>query len=198
MAMVKCLECNKKISDKALSCPHCGFEMSEENIERHLIENPPAADRVKCPYCKAVISKFSRACKNCRKRIHEDDMNEAIRKANISSTIWKVFSYTVVIVLVIWIASSDSCSGGSSSSSSSGKIVENSSWDGSVHQVKDWLRNNLKDPGSLEFIEWGTVIETTSGYSVRVKYRAKNSFGGYVIEEKIFDLDRSGNVTSAY
>jgi len=31
-------------------------------------------------------------------------------------------------------------------------------------------------------------------YWVRHKYRAKNSFGGYVIENKIFYLDEQGNV----
>lgn len=195
MAMVKCLECNKNISDKALSCPHCGFEMSKENIEKHRIENPPAADWVNCPYCKAVISKFSKTCKNCKKEILEEDMNEEIRKTNKSTTIGCL---VIIVIFVIWIASSGSCSEGSSSSSYSSKTVENSSWDGSVSQVKDWLRENLKDPGSLEFIEWGTVVETSSGYFVRVKYRAKNSFGGYVIEEKIFTLDHSGNVLSEY
>jgi RNA polymerase subunit RPABC4/transcription elongation factor Spt4 len=197
MAMIKCLECNKNISDKALSCPHCGFEMSKENIEKHRIENPPVADMVNCPYCKAVISKFSKTCKNCKKEILEEDMNEEIRKIN-KSTIIGVGCLIIIVIFVIWIASSGSCSEGSSSSSYSSKTVENSSWDGSVSQVKDWLRENLKDPGSLEFIEWGTVVETSSGYSVRVKYRAKNSFGGYVIEEKIFTLDHSGNVLSEY
>mgnify|MGYP000887312634 CR=1 FL=1 len=194
MAMIKCLECNKKISDKALFCPHCGFDMSKENIEKHRIENPPAADRVNCPYCKAVISKFSKTCKYCKKEILEEDMNEEIRKTNKSSTIIGIGCFVIIVIFVIWIASSGYCSEGSSSSSYSSKTVKNSSWDGSVYQVKDWLRKNLKDPGSLEFIEWGKVVETSSGYSVKVKYRAKNSSGGYVIEEKIFTLDHSGNV----
>lgn len=205
MAMVKCLECKKRISDKALSCPHCGFEMSEENIEKHIIENPPAADRVSCPYCKTLISKYSKTCKNCKETIREEDMNEAIRKANESirkanesTTMASIGFLVAIIFFVIWIANSGSCSGGCSSSPYSGNVVKNSSWDGSVYQVKKWLRKNLKDPGSLEFIEWGTVIESASGYSVRVKYRAKNSYGGYVIEEKMFYLDRSGNVTYVY
>jgi len=29
MALVKCLECGKKISDKAKACPHCGFPLKE-------------------------------------------------------------------------------------------------------------------------------------------------------------------------
>jgi len=52
----------------------------------------------------------------------------------------------------------------------------------------------LKDPKSVEYIEWSKVVETYDGYKVRCKYRAKNSFGGYVVENKIFFLDLNGYV----
>lgn len=74
--------------------------------------------------------------------------------------------------------------------------VKNSSLDGSVSQVVKYLKNNLKDPDSYESIEWGNVTETDNGYIVRHKYRAKNSFGGYVIEHLIFHIDWQGNITS--
>ena len=72
--------------------------------------------------------------------------------------------------------------------------VRNSDWDGSVAQVKSWLKSNVKDPSSLEFIDWSPVTETENGYLVRVKYRAKNSFGAFVVEEKLFVLDSSGSI----
>ena len=72
--------------------------------------------------------------------------------------------------------------------------VENSTWDASVHQVKSYLKKTLKDPKSVEYIEWSKVVETYDGYKVRCKYRAKNSFGGYVVENKIFFLDLNGYV----
>ena len=72
--------------------------------------------------------------------------------------------------------------------------VSNSSYDASVSQVIDYLKKNLKDPKSYEGIEWSKVKEETDGYSVYHKYRAKNSFGGYVIEAQIFYLDFGGNV----
>ena len=75
-----------------------------------------------------------------------------------------------------------------------GNKIENSAWDGSVSQVKKYLQNNLKDPNSYESIEWGKVIENENGYIIRHKYRAKNSFGGYTIENNIFHLDLKGNV----
>jgi len=77
--------------------------------------------------------------------------------------------------------------------------VANSPWDGSVSQVKSHLMATLKDPGSYESIEWSPVQETASGgFTVRHKFRAKNSFGGYVVEEKTFVLDANGKVVSSF
>lgn len=73
--------------------------------------------------------------------------------------------------------------------------VENSSWDGSVKQVRKYLKKNLKAPDSYKSIEWGKVIHTENGYMVRHKYRAKNSFGAYIMEDKIFYLNKSGDIT---
>ncbi len=35
MAMVKCPECNGDISDKAVTCPHCGFPLKTEKTEQY-------------------------------------------------------------------------------------------------------------------------------------------------------------------
>lgn len=72
--------------------------------------------------------------------------------------------------------------------------VENSVIDGSVSQVKKYIKQTLKDPDSYKSIEWSKVKETNNGYEVQHRYRAKNSFGGYVIEEHIYYLDFQGNV----
>lgn len=77
-----------------------------------------------------------------------------------------------------------------------GSLVTQSAWDGSVRQVKRYLEDNLKDPGSLEVIEWSPISRRAgAGYSVRCRYRARNSFGGYVVENKIFLMDHTGQVT---
>lgn len=74
------------------------------------------------------------------------------------------------------------------------KTVFNSGLDGSVYQVKDYLKAYLNDPGSLEVTHWGMVIKESNGYSVSVKYRAKNVFGGYVTKSQIFYLSEGGSV----
>jgi len=61
--------------------------------------------------------------------------------------------------------------------------------------VRMYLRNNyLKDPKSYESISWN-VRESSNGFIVHHKFRAKNSFGGYVVENGVFYLDANYNVT---
>jgi hypothetical protein len=77
-------------------------------------------------------------------------------------------------------------------------LLENSAWDGSVRQVKDWLYENANDADSLEFVEWGPVVKLTGdfGYAIRCKYRAKNVFGGYILKHQMFRFDVHGNFIS--
>lgn len=51
----------------------------------------------------------------------------------------------------------------------------------------------LKDPDSYQSIDWNTTQSGDKIY-VRHRYRAKNSFGGYVVEEKTFIFDTEGNL----
>jgi hypothetical protein len=72
--------------------------------------------------------------------------------------------------------------------------IKNSLYDGSVKQVKDYLKYTLRDPDSYESIEWSEVKRKDDGYYVRHKYRARNGFGGYVVANQLFHIDFSGNV----
>lgn len=76
--------------------------------------------------------------------------------------------------------------------------VENSGWDNSVFYVVQYLKSVLKDPDSYEGIEWTkveTIDQAIGKYRVRHKYRAKNGFGGYSIENQVFYLDSLGGIT---
>lgn len=76
--------------------------------------------------------------------------------------------------------------------------VRNNPLDSSVYQVEKYLKNNMLDPSSYDPIEWSAVQKKENGvnysFYVRHKFRAKNAFGGYVIENKIFYLDINGKV----
>lgn len=45
MALIKCPECGKEISDKALACIHCGFPLKEINKE----------ENKKCEFYKVIL-----------------------------------------------------------------------------------------------------------------------------------------------
>jgi len=114
----------------------------------------------------------------------------------------KGFIFEVIVFIVIIAVAIMSLPNGSvdnqtvsNSSTSSSSAVSNSSWDASVYQVKNYIKNNAKDPKSIEYIEWSSVVKNSNNnYTVRVKYRAKNSFGAFTVENKLFTLDSSGNV----
>ena len=54
-------------------------------------------------------------------------------------------------------------------------------WDGSHLELTKVIKSNLKDPDSFEHIETTYLIQGDS-MIVQTKYRAKNSFGGVVVE----------------
>lgn len=56
-----------------------------------------------------------------------------------------------------------------------------SPWDGSHRELVRQLKENLKDPDSFEHIETTYRVEGDSIW-VFMNYRAKNSFGGMVVE----------------
>ncbi len=142
---------------------------------------------VKCPECKKTASISASVCQNCSLPFSEEILEKAVLSEK-NAIILKTSFFLVFIGLIgfIYVHSmfyeQDRAS------------VYNSPADGSVQQVRDYLRDNLKDPRSVEYIEWSRVMPTDNGYLVSVKYRAKNSFGGYVVEQNTFILDKTGRV----
>lgn len=68
-------------------------------------------------------------------------------------------------------------------------------YDGAIPGVERYIKRSLKDPDSMQIIEWGRPAKDCAGYTTTVKFRAKNSYGGYVVETHIVTLDPSGAVT---
>lgn len=101
----------------------------------------------------------------------------------------------VLIIGVVLLSFCSDKSGSTDDGNPSELRLQNSSWDSSVSVVKDYLKGNLKDPDSYEGIEWSEVQKLESGqYMVRHKYRAKNSYGGYVVENQVFFYDETGEI----
>lgn len=148
-----------------------------------------------CPRCgsQLLISDDLRKEEYLRCSICKNIFPNPFRKASRSFfELHKGWIITIVVIIVLWIigASIDD-----NNNSPTNQEVENSPYDSSVSQVVQYLKDNLKDPDSYSGVEWSSVIKTDDGgYYVRHKYRAKNSFGGYALENKVFYLDSKGNV----
>jgi len=68
-----------------------------------------------------------------------------------------------------------------------GPMPENSPWDGSVREVKQYLKAVALDPESLKYEHWWPPIYSDSrGWLVKCDWRGKNAFGGYVRSIDVF------------
>ena len=156
----------RKPTKKSFICPHCGCE------------NKLYEDHIKYRYLN---------CGWCNNTIENPFYQKTIM--DLAKDNWWKIAITIFIFTLYII-------GANTDPNAISTPIENSEWDGSVAQVKQYLKRNLKDPDSYEGIEWSKVTKVGNQYKVRHKYRAKNSFGGYVIEEFIFTLNEDGNVIS--
>ncbi len=84
MALIKCPECEREISDRAKACPHCGFPLDNESGGE---EAKPAKTKfvaAKCPSCGASIevneNEKRTMCNYCQSTIVVD---EAIQKLQL-------------------------------------------------------------------------------------------------------------------
>ncbi len=163
------------------SCPKCSKPF------------PPNTQQ--CPHCGAYIHKVLAAQPAAPKK-KQKIKTSPLRIFYIFATFFAVF---LVFRLIGYLP-----------------LVYNSFWDNSVSQVEEYFKKELKDPDSLQIIKWGDLEELEdkekekvkekegypllglwvdmTKYRVRVEYRAKNSFGGYVVKDNYFYLDSLGGV----
>jgi hypothetical protein len=81
-----------------------------------------------------------------------------------------------------------------------GEKPRQSEWDGDVSPVKEYLRSNLNDYDSSEFVEWSSVTKVYIGkepyWGVRLKLRAKNAFGGLILRDTYYFIRNNQVVMS--
>lgn len=57
-----------------------------------------------------------------------------------------------------------------------------------------YLQNNLKDPDSLKDLEWIETVTSGLTYKSHIRFRAANSYGGFVINEKLVRFNDAGEI----
>jgi predicted RNA-binding Zn-ribbon protein involved in translation (DUF1610 family) len=170
------------------TCPRCSYVRKPADT----------APEYACPECGVVYEKYLAAQRARAKQAEQPataaplTFKEAWKQSNKQPM--SAGGIIAAVVAVFVVQSYIFGSGGDVKPSRD--AVTNSGWDGSVHQVERYLKDRLRDPASFEAIEWSTVVKRPDGYAVRLKYRARNAFGGYVVEHQIFEMNSSGHVIS--
>ena len=81
-----------------------------------------------------------------------------------------------------------------------GQKPENSGWNGKVACVDRYLKTTLNDYDSSEYMEWSPVtkveLKGEPYWAVKLKLRAKNAFGAYIVKDVAFFI-RQNEVVKA-
>jgi hypothetical protein len=157
---------------------HCTF-----TVNSLLMHQPDMKEYIKCLSCGCII----------QNPIYIQNKKNKERRQWIAVLIF------LVVVIIFNISSREY-----STSSKGNNRIENYGSNKGPSQTKAMAgvrvylkRHYLKDPDSYEGISWeafGIYNKDNNTYFALHKYRAKNSYGGYVVEEKLFVLDSDGNV----
>ena len=155
MALIKCPECKKKVSESAGKCPNCGFDLSSYT--------PPA----------------------------EKELTEEERQIKKEGPIFFIVIIILAAMGLFFISNKGDNTSHRSSTQNSPRGLSVSA---AKRYVKRHLKDSLKDPSSLEIMHWDIMETADRGAFVRVKYRAKNGFGGYDVYTQIFTLSSNGEI----
>ena len=64
MALIKCPECGKEISDKAQDCIHCGYKLNKNF----------------CPECHNAVGDSDSICHSCGYNLRQNNINNSVNK----------------------------------------------------------------------------------------------------------------------
>lgn len=78
MALIKCPECGKEVSDKAIACIHCGFPLQK-------VKKDEATEIQYCPYCGKQNGIESTFCAYCGNSFKKDSTKQEIVSSETSS-----------------------------------------------------------------------------------------------------------------
>ena len=202
---------------KTHKCSSCGtrnkLDFDDPSCIIGVAENPYAMSvlQVVCPYCGTVeLVPFGEkkhrcsACKQYYEVLFEDGTKQNNEQKSSRKSLFdgsressiekKPFRKLLIVSLIIGaiialITMIPSNSDSSPSKQDSAVMLG----------VKEYLRETLKDPKSYQEIEWSpSGVNSKGQYYIRHRYRAKNSLGGFVVEEKIFYLNNSYKVVDSH
>lgn len=185
-------------STPAWVCPACGKKYYEVEKKKSLwvyvydaaLATPPSRlpKLGRCAACRKKVSLEAPACPGCG---HPPPYQTSVIKPwSESSTSERAITLSVAAIIVLLISVFIFAA---SQPKPAGPV--NSPIDGSVFGVVQYLKSGyLNDPDSYQSVAWGKVVQENGMWKVWHRYRARNGFGGYRVEEMVFFLDDNGRV----
>ena len=101
MALIKCPECGKEISDSAVKCPKCGYPLKAENKRREK-ENKDQK-LIECPECHNMVESQFATCPCCGYALKKKPIVviEKIRNILKSKKGKKILIIGIVLIVII-------------------------------------------------------------------------------------------------
>lgn len=139
------------------------------------------AKLINCKACGAKVSKNAPTCPGC---------GEPVKKKSNEDGCWALIILGI-FVFFIYLAMSEDGNEESqiplTAAEQRAQQIESqfSAWDGAHHHLERLVKANLKDPDSYQHIKTTYRDSGSDAILVEMHYRAKNSFGGYVVDRAV-------------
>ena len=167
MALIKCVECGKEVSDKAPYCPNCGCPMSP--IIENANETIPQKDLIEQSESEILQDKETN---NSAEKVSDQEQECAEKQSILKSKKFLVGCVLVLIAIIGFVC------------------MPSQNEKRAVAAAKE-LQSMLKDPSSM--IIRGNILvgedyvsDVKDGYYVIINYGAANAYGGIVSDRAYF------------
>lgn len=105
MALIKCPECGKEVSDKAESCPQCKINFAEyrkKEEEKQQEEKKRIESKEECQECKKLVEKGTEICPFCGFPIQEEKKKqEENQKRKKYYIVGGGIAFVIVLIVII-------------------------------------------------------------------------------------------------
>lgn len=91
MALIKCKECGKNVSDSVTTCPKCGYD-----IQAQIKEEKEKLTTIMCPKCFKNVNKYLDKCPHCG-----EDLSKA-KAFDKQVGIITMVILAVIVIGVVW------------------------------------------------------------------------------------------------